>query len=143
MEAKAVLIKATKLVDSWEWILIKDPIIPINAEYIINTGIINVQAKTRVTTRYLNGLIAETSMASICSVTFMEPNSAPILEPTFPAHIKAVTSGAKARITAMEIRDGSQEVAPKEERLGRLCLVKTIPTTKPVRLIRGKDWKPM
>ena len=49
--------------------------------------------KTRVTTKNLKGFVPETSIASICSVTFMEPNSAPILEPILPAQIKAVIIG--------------------------------------------------
>lgn len=79
-----------------------------------NTGTINVQASTRVTTRNLNGLMADTSIASICSVTFMEPNSAPILEPTFPAQMSAVTKGAKARIMAIVISEGSHDDAPND-----------------------------
>ena len=102
-----------------------------------------VEASTLVTTKYLNGLIAETSMASICSVTFIEPNSAPILEPTFPEQIRDVTSEAKARTIAMEIRDGSHEVAPNSAREGLDCLVKTIPVTKPVKLIKGRERTPI
>jgi hypothetical protein len=47
----------------------------------------------RVTTKYLNGLVPETSIASICSVTRMDPSSAPIPEPMRPAQIKAVIIG--------------------------------------------------
>src|SRR3954467_13715104 len=95
-------------------------------------GTITVHASTRVATKYLKGLIAETSIASICSVTFMEPNSAPMLEPTFPAHIKAVTREPSARTMAMEINEGSQDVAPNSASDGLDCFVKTIPVIKPV-----------
>ena len=44
-------------------------------------GSIVVVAKILVTTKYLKGFVPETSIASICSVTRMEPNSAPIPEP--------------------------------------------------------------
>jgi hypothetical protein len=47
---------------------------------------INVAANTLVTTRYLKGFVPLTSIASICSVTFIDPSSAPILEPIFPAN---------------------------------------------------------
>src|SRR5438067_11746752 len=100
---------------------------PTNPVYNINIGIITEVAITRVTTRNLKGLVADTSMASICSVTFMEPNSAPILEPTFPAQISDVTNGANARIMAIEISEGSHEDAPKVCKEGRDCLVNTIP----------------
>ena len=53
--------------------------------YSISIGNIKTQAVTLVNTRYLYGLEAETSIASICSVTFIAPSSAPILEPTLPA----------------------------------------------------------
>lgn len=102
-----------------------------------------VDASTRVTTRYLNGLMADTSMASICSVTFIEPSSAPILEPTFPAHINEVIKGASALTIAMETNEGSQEVAPNSDSEGRDCFVKTIPTIKPVSVIKGSDFTPI
>ena len=63
--------------------------------------------------------MAETSIASICSVTFIEPNSAPSCEPTLPAQISAVIKGANAFIIAIPIIDGSQEVAPKSAKAGR------------------------
>src|SRR5579875_3861177 len=105
------------------------------ALYSISIGIIKVVASTRVTTKNLNGLTADTSMASICSVTFIEPNSAPMLEPTFPAAINAVTKGANARIIAMETKDGSHELAPNVDNEGRDCLVNTMPVMKPVSVI--------
>src|SRR5690606_25750983 len=98
-----------------------------NAVYIVNMGMVIVVAKTRIHTKYLNGLVADTSMASICSVTRIDPSSAPILEPTFPAAIKAVMRGANALKIAIETKEGSQEVAPNSASEGRDCLVNTIP----------------
>ena len=116
---------------------------PTNANKLTSIGSIIVIAKTLVLTRYLNGWVEETSIASICSVTFMEPNSAPILDPTFPEITRAVSNGARARIMAMPIREGSQEDAPKEEREGRDCLVNTIPVIKAVSDIIGIDLHPI
>src|ERR1700744_944553 len=113
-----------------------------NPKYIINTGIVIVVAITLVTTRNLKELTADTSMASICSVTFIEPSSAPILEPILPAQIKAVIKDPKALTIAMEIKDGSHEVAPKVSSEGLDCLVNTIPVINPVNEIRGSDFKP-
>src|SRR5690606_32694140 len=101
-----------------------------------------VVASTRLTTKNLNGLVPDTSMASICSVTFIEPNSAPICDPTLPDAISAVTSGANARIIAMDINAGSQEVAPNSASDGRDWLVNTIPVIKPVSEINGSDFHP-
>src|SRR3954466_9261315 len=102
-----------------------------------------VDAITRVVTKYLKGLMADTSMASICSVTFIEPNSAPMLEPTLPAQISAVTSEPSALTMAMEISDGSHEVAPNVSSDGRDCFVNTIPVIKPVSVISGSAFKPI
>src|SRR6478672_8003367 len=96
-------------------------------------------ASTRVTTRNLNGLTPDTSIASICSLTFIDPNSAPIFDPTFPAPINAVTSGANALMIAIATNEGNQEVAPNSASEGRDCFVKTSPVTNPVNVIRGSD----
>src|ERR1700753_3404617 len=102
-------------------------------------GIAMVVAKTRVQTKNLNGLVPDTSMASICSVTRIEPNSAPILEPTLPAAISAVTKGASARIIAIDTSDGSHDVAPNCNNDGRDCLVNISPTIKPVNDIKVNE----
>src|SRR5699024_2457524 len=96
-----------------------------------------------LTIRNLKGLVPDTSIASICSVTFMDDSSAPICEPTLPEAIRAVTKGAKARTMAMDIKAGSQEVAPNSSSEGRDCLVNTKPTINPVKLISGNDFQPI
>jgi hypothetical protein len=55
----------------------------------------------------------------------------------------AVMSGAKARIIAIAINDGSQEVAPNSASEGRDCLVKTIPVIKAVSVMIGSEFHPM
>ena len=105
-------------------------------------GIISVVANTLLTTKNLKGFIADTSMASICSVTFIEPNSAPILDPTFPEQISAVTNGPNAFTIAIPIKEGSQEVAPKFSNEGRDCFVKTTPIINPVSVISESDFIP-
>ncbi len=102
----------------------------------------SVVAQTRVTTKNLNELTPETSIASICSVTFIEPSSAPIPEPTLPAQIKAVTNGASARIMAMATRLGSQDVAPNSAKDGLDCFVNTNPVINPVMDIKASERYP-
>ena len=140
---KPLLKKLTILVASFVWTLKYEPINATKPQYNPNIGTVMVEASTRVVTRYLNGFIADTSIASICSVTFMEPNSAPMLEPTFPAQINAVTNDPNARTIAMEIKEGNQEVAPNSDKDGLDCFVKTIPVTKPVSVISGSDFTPI
>src|SRR5690606_22527072 len=89
------------------------------------------------------GIVPETSIASICSVTFMELSSAPIWEPPFPEPISAVTKGARARTIASDINAGNQDVAPNSSKEGRDCLVNTKPTIHPVKLINGNDFHPI
>src|SRR6187551_2145150 len=90
-------------------------------------GTISVVASTLVTTKYLYGLIAETSIASICSVTFIEPNSAPILDAIFPAQIKAITTGTISRTNESPTILGNQDSAPNLTNVGRDCIVSTNP----------------
>src|ERR1700722_13784199 len=98
-----------------------------------------VVASTREQTKNLKGFVPDTSIASICSVTRMEPNSAPILDPTLPEAISAVTRGASARIIAIDTNDGSHEFAPKLASEGRDCLVNINPTIKPVTDINANE----
>ena len=102
-----------------------------------------VVANTRVHTRYLKGLVPDTSMASICSVTRIEPNSAPMLDPTFPAAISAVINGASARMMAMDTSEGSHDCAPKLNNDGRDCLVNINPVINPVKVISVNDRTPV
>src|ERR1700748_2771913 len=102
-------------------------------------GMVMVVASTRVATKNLKGLVPDTSIASICSVTRMEPSSAPILEPTLPDAINAVTKGANALNIAIETNDGSQDVAPNDASDGRDCLVNIKPVIKPVKVISVND----
>ena len=87
-------------------------------QYNDSIGIVSVVAKTRVVTRYLNGLMADTSIASICSVTFMEASSAPIPDPILPAHIRAVITGPISRTMAMPTMEGIHDAAPNSTSVG-------------------------
>ncbi len=89
-----------------------------------------VAASTLVLTKNLKGLVADTSMASICSVTRIEPSSAPMLEPTFPAAISEVSEEQGVLSKAIPTREGSQDVAPNSASEGLDCLVNTTPVDK-------------
>jgi len=95
------------------------PNMPRTSAYRINSGSISVAAHTLVTTKNRIGLMEDTSMASICSVTFIEPNSAPIPEPIFPAQINAVMTGPISLISDTATIPGSMFTAPKRTRVGR------------------------
>ncbi len=108
-----------------------------------NKGNIRVVAVIRVTIKNLKGLVPDTSMASICSVTRMEPNSAPIPEPIRPAHIKAVMIGPISLIIEILTIEGIQETAPNSCRVGLVCKVKTRPMIKFVMSTNNNDLFPM
>ena len=92
---------------------------PSASAYIINSGIISVAANTRVTTKKRIGFVDETSIASICSVTFIEPNSAPIPDPILPAQISAVITGPISLIRDTATIPGRAFTAPKSTSTGR------------------------
>src|SRR4030066_895611 len=96
----------------------KDPINPTPSAKITNNGSINVAETILVTTRYLNGLLSDTCIASICSVTFIDPNSAPIPDPTFPAKINAVITGPISRIIETATIAGNNDSDPNFANVG-------------------------
>ncbi len=102
-------------------------------------GSINVADRTLVTTRYLKGFVSDTCIASICSVTFIEANSAPIPDPTFPAKISAVITGPISRINETATIAGSNDSDPNFARVGLDCIVSTSPIMKPVIATKGRD----
>jgi len=107
------------------------------------TGNIKVVAKIRVTTKYLNGFVPETSIASICSFTRIEPISAPIPEPILPAQIKAVIMGPISLMMEILTIEGIQETAPNFSNVGLDCSVKTNPIINPVTLTNNKERFPI
>ena len=122
---------------------VKPPIKAMVSAYIISNGIIKVVAVILVTTRNLKGLVAETSIASICSETFIEPSSAPIPEPIFPAQIKPVMTGPISRTMEMDIIVGINETAPNWVSIGIDCKARTKPIINPVTLMRPNDLFPI
>ena len=71
-------------------------------------------------------------MASICSVTLIEPNSAPKLEAIRPEQIKAVITGHNSLTMEIPTILGIQDTSPNSIRVGLVCNVSTKPMIKPV-----------
>ena len=82
-------------------------------------------------------------MASICSVTRMDPSSAPIPELILPAQINAVITGPISRTMEMLTMEGIQDSAPNSIRVGLDCRVKTRPSMNPVTPTSNRDLFPM
>src|SRR6185437_844378 len=109
------------------------------SEAMTSTGNINVAAAMRVTTKYLNGFMPDTSIASICSVTFIDANSAPMPEPTLPAKIKAVITGPISLTIETATIAGNHDSAPNSASVGLDCIVSTNPIINPVMATNGND----
>ena len=87
-----------------------------------------MQATTRVTTRNLNESTATASRASICSVTFIAPSSAPTPAPTRPERSNPHTSGPVSRTSARASPAGTSASAPNRSSDARVCIDITMPT---------------
>ena len=109
----------------------------------VSRGSITMQASTRVATRNLNGSIAEASIASICSVTLIEPSWAPMPAPTLPLTIKPVMIGPLSLTRENTITAGRKDLAPKRTRLSRVCNDITTPVAAPAKAINGSDFDPI
>ncbi len=72
-------------------------------------------------------------MASICSVTRMEPSSAPIPAPTRPLAIRPVMIGPVSFISENMITAGNKDLAPNRTRLSRVCRDRTTPVAAPAK----------
>jgi hypothetical protein len=141
--SKELARKVARLMCSLALILIYEPIMATNEVKSISIGTIKRQAVTLVKTDIYRAWRLKHPLLLSATVTFIAPSSAPMLEPTFPAHISAVTNGASALKTAMPMREGNHEVAPKSLKDGLDCFVNTTPMIKPVRDIRGRESQPI
>ena len=110
---------------------------------VVSSGIAMMQAMMRVTARNLNASTATASSASICSVTFIAPSSAPMPAPTRPATSSAVVSGPVSRMSAMASPAGIIASAPKRSSDARVCIDSTTPIAKPDSAISGSDRQPI
>ncbi len=70
---------------------------PTKSAMIVSSGSITPVAINRGVTSFCTGSVPNARMASICSVTFIEPNSLAIPEALRPATISAVNTGPSSR----------------------------------------------
>ncbi len=82
-------------------------------------------------------------MASICSVTFMEPSSLAIPEALRPATRIAVRTGPSSRTSVMATIWPTCPVAPYWAKARDICMVITRPLKNPVRMTMERLPTPM
>ena len=103
----------------------------------------NTVATTRGVTSFLAGSVPSARMASICSVTFMEPSSLAMPLALRPATINPVSTGPSSRTieseTSWPVSDERAEAASVLE----VCSASTAPVKKPVRTTMGSEPTPM
>src|SRR6266404_3292812 len=75
----------------------KPPVRPTRSEMMLRKNSITTVATTRGVTSFFNGSTPMARMASICSVTFMEPSSLAMPLELRPATIKPVSTGPSSR----------------------------------------------
>ncbi|MBA7553138.1 hypothetical protein ES705_45725 [subsurface metagenome] len=88
------------------------------------------------------GLTPETSIASICSVTLIDPRTAPNCEAILPAHKSAVITGPISVTIETETIPGNHASAPNSINTGRDCNVITRPKINPVKPTNPNDLAP-
>src|SRR6266568_8383137 len=82
-------------------------------------------------------------MASICSVTFIDPSSAPMPAPTRPLTISPVIIGPLSLMMENTMTAGRNAFAPKRIRLSRVCNERTTPVAAPASATSGSDFDPI
>ena len=89
--------------------MMKPPNIPTKSAIAVISGSMNAVAIRRGVTSFCTGSVPSARMASICSVTFIEPSSLAIPDALRPATIKAVSTGPSSRTS---VSDTSVPVFP-------------------------------
>ena len=74
------------------------PTVPTVSEMIVRKNNMNTVAKSRGVTSFLSGSVPSARMASICSVTIMEPSSLAIPDALRPETIRLVRTGPNSLI---------------------------------------------
>ena len=74
---------------------------PTTTDSAVNSGADASSARNRGTTRVSTGWAARARSASICSVTFIVPNSAVMAAPTRPVSINAASTGPSSLLIPM------------------------------------------
>ena len=98
---------------------------------------------TRGVTSFLVGSVPRARMASICSVTCMEPSSLAMPLALRPATIRPVSTGPSSRTMESETSCPVKDKAPKRAREFALCKASTAPVKKPVSMTMGSDPAPI
>ncbi len=108
----------------------------------LRKNIMTTLAITRGVTSFLVGSTPMARMASICSVTFMEPSSLAIPLEFRPATSNPVSTGPSSRTMDRETSLPVRDREPNCCRVLEVCNASTAPVKKPVRITMGSEPTP-
>jgi hypothetical protein len=97
----------------------------------------------RGVTSFFVGSVPSARMASICSVTFMEPSSLAIPDEFRPATINPVSTGPSSRTIESATSCPVNDSEPNFCNVLELCKASTAPVKKPVSTTMGNEPTPM
>ena len=120
----------------------KPPVSPTRSEMMLRKNSMTTAANTRGVTSFLVGSTPIARIASICSVTFMEPSSLAMPLELRPATIKPVSTGPSSRTIESETSWPVSDSEPNCCRVLDVCSASTAPVKKPVSTTMGSDPTP-
>ncbi len=107
-----------------------------------SSGNMRTPAMTLGTTRYLTGLTAIVTRASICSVTRMVPSSVAMALPALPVTMRPVSTGPSSLAMLRATVGPTRLSAPNLFRALKLWRARTMPVNEPVRITTKRLWTP-
>ncbi len=108
----------------------------------VSAGITSRQASSRGVTNFLMGSAPSAAMASICSVTRIEPSSAVMPEPMRPPTVSAVSTGPSSRKSVNTTTLPTVCWMPKRAMKKANCRVITSPAKTAVRVAMESERAP-
>ena len=121
----------------------KPPVSPTRSEMMLRKNSMTTLAMTRGVTSFLVGSTPMARMASICSVTFMEPSSLAMPLELRPATIRPVSTGPSSRTMESETSLPVSDSEPNCCSVLEVCSASTAPVKKPVRITMGSEPTPI
>ena len=119
------------------------PKVPTASEMMVRKKSVKMVAKRRGVTSFFSGSVPRARMASICSVTIMEPSSLAIPEALRPETMRLVSTGPSSLIIERLTSSPVIAVAPNCAREEADCSASTPPVKNPVRITMGREPMPI
>ena len=123
--------------------IMKPPTMPTKSAMMVSSGSMTAVAIRRGVTSFCIGSVPSARMASICSVTFMEPSSLAMPVELRPATMMAVSTGPSSRTRVSDTSVPVLPTWPYWESARDICSAMTAPLKKPIMTTMGSEPTPM